>query len=138
MKLIQLKCKNCGALLKVNSELNEVFCNYCGNKMIIDDEATNIDRVENAKLKSRKSNHEQSMKEKTDNYEFNKKINEDKRKQKIKMTIILGIIGIVLMTIGISALEISGDDDNMFGMFALIGMFPLMGIAFVWMNDNNN
>ena len=54
------------------------------------------------------------------------------------MTIILGIIGIVLMTIGISALEISGDDDNMFGMFALIGMFPLMGIAFVWMNDNNN
>lgn len=138
MKLIELKCTRCGAVLNVNSELNEVFCNYCGNKMIIDDKATNIDRVLNVKLKSRKLNHEQSMKEKQDNYEFHNKISEEKRKQKIKVTIILAIIGIVLMTIGIAAIEISLDDDNMFGMFTLIGMFPLFGISFIWMDNDKN
>ena len=40
MNLVELKCNKCGAILKVNSELNEISCNYCGNKMIIDDEAT--------------------------------------------------------------------------------------------------
>ena len=138
MKLIKLKCNRCGAVLKVNSELNEVYCNFCGNKMIIDDEATNIDRIETAKLKSRKTNHEQTIKEKIDDYELNKIIRADKRKTKIKASIILGIIGIVLMTIGIAALEISGDDDNMFGMFALLGFFPLIAIAFIWMDFIDN
>lgn len=135
MKLIELKCNNCGANLKVNSELNEVYCNYCGNKMLIDDEATTIERVENAKIKSRKSKHEQDMIEKIDKYEFEKKIKDEKLRKKIKISIILGVIGLVLITIGIAAIEISGDDDNSFGMFALLGIFPLMSIFFVWIND---
>lgn len=56
MKLIKLKCENCGASLKVNSELNEIVCNYCGGKILIDDEATNITRTESAKLNARKEN----------------------------------------------------------------------------------
>lgn len=37
MKIVELKCSKCRATLEVNSELNEISCNYCGNKMIIDD-----------------------------------------------------------------------------------------------------
>ena len=100
MKIIKLKCDNCGAVLEVNSELNEITCNYCGNKMIIDDEATKIDRIENAKLKSRKSNHEQSMKEKNDNLEYRKKVNKEKLKQDwLPFVIVEGfIIGLLLIS----------------------------------------
>lgn len=38
MKLIDLKCSNCGAEMKVNSELERCTCNYCGKQMLIDDE----------------------------------------------------------------------------------------------------
>ena len=81
MKLIELKCDKCGARLEVNSELNEIICNYCGNKMIIDDDATRLERVEEKKLNSRKKNHEQSIKEELDKLEL-KRI---KKKEEFKM-----------------------------------------------------
>ena len=38
MKLIDLTCSRCGAVLKVNSELQKCICQYCGNEMLIDNE----------------------------------------------------------------------------------------------------
>lgn len=42
MKLIDLKCPNCGAKLQVNSELKKASCNYCGQEFVIDDEVQHI------------------------------------------------------------------------------------------------
>lgn len=36
MKLITLTCPKCGAQMEVNTELEAIICNYCGNKMLID------------------------------------------------------------------------------------------------------
>lgn len=38
MKLITLTCPKCGAQMEVNTELEAIICNYCGNKMLIDRE----------------------------------------------------------------------------------------------------
>ena len=38
MKLVDLKCPSCGAKLRVNSELEEATCNYCGSKFLVEDE----------------------------------------------------------------------------------------------------
>ena len=38
MKLVEMKCKNCGAKLKVNSEVKEANCQFCGAEFKIDDE----------------------------------------------------------------------------------------------------
>ena len=131
MKLIELKCNNCGANLKVNSELNEVYCNYCGNKMLIDDEATTIERVENAKIKSRKSKHEQDMIEKIDNYEFEKKVKEDAFRKKVRISIVLGVISFALFMIGSFV-----NEDNLLSMFGpILGLYPIIGIMLVWTND---
>lgn len=46
MKLIELKCPSCNANLEVNEELENVTCNYCGNKFKIEDEnATKEERI---------------------------------------------------------------------------------------------
>lgn len=37
MKLVEMKCKNCGADLKANPELKDITCNYCGTKFKLDD-----------------------------------------------------------------------------------------------------
>ena len=61
MKLIKLKCENCGAMLEVNKDLDKINCNFCGQEILIDDAATEIRRVEDAKLQARKANHEQTL-----------------------------------------------------------------------------
>lgn len=70
MKLIKLKCENCGAVLEVNEDLEKIHCNFCGTEILIDDEATNLKRIEDVKLQARKNNYEQDMKEKKDKEEF--------------------------------------------------------------------
>ena len=81
MKLIKIKCENCGSMLEFNEDLDKISCNYCGAVNIIDDEATKIKRIEEAKLKARKDNHEQDLKEKEDM--LNQEIELQKKKEEI-------------------------------------------------------
>ena len=43
MKLVSLRCPSCGADLKINSELKNGVCNFCGYSFIIDDEIHHIE-----------------------------------------------------------------------------------------------
>ncbi len=45
MKLIDLKCSNCGATMQVNPDLKQVSCNYCGNTMLVDDEVKKMELI---------------------------------------------------------------------------------------------
>ena len=43
MKIIDMKCSNCGAILEVDSEKREANCQHCGAKFLIDDENIHVD-----------------------------------------------------------------------------------------------
>ena len=79
MKLIKMKCDNCGATLEVNQDLERIRCSYCGAEILIDDEATKLKRVEDVKLKARQENHAQDMKERQERHEQD--IKEQKEKE---------------------------------------------------------
>ena len=38
MKLITLKCPECGATLQFDLDRKECFCTYCGSKILLDEE----------------------------------------------------------------------------------------------------
>ena len=42
MKLVEMKCKNCGAVLKVTDENKDVCCQYCHAVYKLDDEIQHI------------------------------------------------------------------------------------------------
>lgn len=42
MKLVEMKCKNCGALLKVDAEQKDINCQYCHAQYKLDDEVQHI------------------------------------------------------------------------------------------------
>ena len=42
MRLIELKCQNCGSKMSVDAEQKEVTCDFCGTKFAIDDEIQHI------------------------------------------------------------------------------------------------
>lgn len=50
MKLVDLNCPGCGALLKVNPELTKGICNYCGNEFLIDDEIQKLNITNGVQL----------------------------------------------------------------------------------------
>jgi len=43
MKLVEMKCKNCGAQLKVENDATEVTCKFCGANYKLDDGKIRID-----------------------------------------------------------------------------------------------
>lgn len=42
MKLVEMKCKNCGAILKVDENAKDITCNYCNAQYKIDDEIQHV------------------------------------------------------------------------------------------------
>lgn len=48
MKLITLKCPECGATLNLDGSRKEYFCTYCGAKILLDEEIQRQDiKIEN-------------------------------------------------------------------------------------------
>lgn len=91
MRMVKLKCENCGGQLEINSEQDRVFCEYCGAEILIDDNAYELKRVENVKLQARKQNHEQTLKEKKELKEL-EEIEKFKNGKLSKFVIIFTII----------------------------------------------
>ena len=102
MKTIKLKCDNCGGELEVNSEQDKIFCQYCGAKIFISDDASELRRVEDVKLQARKKNHEQTIKEKKELEELNALDNFKKGKLSKTLLIFAALCGIIAFTRGLS------------------------------------
>lgn len=68
MKLKELKCENCGADLKINSETKEVKCEYCHTKFKVDHGMFFEDmeqagyEFEKGKLRAQKEHRDQQLK----------------------------------------------------------------------------
>ena len=124
MKLIDLRCSSCGAIMKANPELKKVICNYCGNEMLIDDESRKIEitngydygyEAEKGKIKAQEELL-QELKEK----------NRKKKFFKLKLWIILFVISVFATFAG----EIIDDFfRNCFSVIAFV-LFVCMILAF--------
>ncbi len=47
MRLVKLNCPNCNAALELDADRQTAFCQYCGTKILIDDEVQHI-KLDNA------------------------------------------------------------------------------------------
>ena len=96
MKLIELKCKSCGAILKVDADSKKIRCGYCRSEFIIDNEETihTYIKIDEARLKEAETDQMVKMKK----LQMSEKKYEDKKnKFKIEIIkIILTVIAVVL------------------------------------------
>ena len=60
------------------------------------------------------------------------------KKSKFLQCILLGALGVVLIIIGCFGASISGDPDSPFGVLALIGLFPILGVWGIAESKNKN
>ena len=80
MKLITLKCSNCGADLEVDPARKQIFCTYCGTKLLIDDETVYVTNriIDEARLK------EAEVRLKELEYEHERELREETLRQEQK------------------------------------------------------
>lgn len=129
-------CPNCNATL--NFEMNNrefAFCQFCGTKILLDDYRTAHRVVDEARIKEAEINGQIRLKE-LEIAKLKQEAKEKSKSFKVRISIILGIIGVLMVIIGYGLGNLSNNPDSSFYMLSLIGLFPLMSIAFIWLNGD--
>lgn len=132
-KLIKLTCTSCGANLTIDEKREYLYCQYCGAKLVLDNNNEHVYRhIDIADIKRAETEQLVKLKE----LEIKEKEKEYKRKMvkvKIIISLFLAAMGIVMMILGDSMGAESGDSDSSWYMISMIGFFPLMGAAYIWL-----
>ncbi len=131
VKVVELKCPSCNAALTLEEGREQIFCQYCGAKVVLHNENEHIYRhIDEAGIKQAETNRIVQLKQ-MEMAEKQQKADEKTKKFKIIISIILGVVGTLLMTIG----YLSGSDSD--ESIAVVGLFLFMAIAYIWLFSNN-
>ena len=100
MKLVEIRCPNCGGDIKVNPEKEKLICGYCHTEFLVDDEVKKVEThhtyTDEAEIKRAEVEKEIELKK--------LEIEEEKVKAKRKFKIIIFATIVVLIIIGIPIL----------------------------------
>ena len=128
MKLVSMRCTNCGAELDIDPERKQVFCSYCGTKLIIDDESIHITNrfVDEARLR------EAEVRMKELEYAHEREIREETLRQEQKKTFRIALAVYVI------ALIVTYNFVPWRPAFALILIFGTIALASMRKGDRSS
>jgi DNA-directed RNA polymerase subunit RPC12/RpoP len=134
MKMIVLKCPECHASLDIEEGRKQVFCSYCGAKIIVENENEHIYRhIDEAQIKRAESDGIVQMR-KLELAEKKRAAREKTKSLKIKISITLGVIMIGSLVFGYAG-------DSGYGLTSasmMVGMVCAIALMMMWMNNINN
>ncbi len=124
VKFTSVKCPDCGAVLPIEEGRNQVFCSYCGSKIIMTNENEDVYRhIDEAEIKQAETERILRLKK----IEFIEKKREEAAKIKrikIKLTIVLGILAVIFIGMGYV-----GTNDG----FIMPGLICCIIMACMWL-----
>lgn len=127
IKLYSVRCPDCGANLPIEEGRKQVFCSYCGTKVIINNENEYIYRtVDEAGIKQAETDRIVELK-RLEMAEKQRIAKEKHRKFKVILTIILGIAGVGCM--GLAYMS------DLYGLM-MPGMICLIIMMCMWGNND--
>lgn len=104
-----MKCPDCGAALDIEEGRRQIFCSYCGAKVIVENDNEHIYRhIDDAGVKKAETDRMIKMK-KIEMLEKQREAEERERPIKIKLALVFGVIGII-------AFGVSGYMDSIWGL----------------------
>lgn len=133
VKVLLVKCPECGATLHIEEDRARAFCTYCGAKVLLENENEHVYRhIDDAKIIQAETAHLVKLRQ-MEMAEKQQIANQKILKLKIIISLILATIGILMLVFGYIAGSSTGDPDSAYYMIAFIGFFPLMGVAYIWL-----
>lgn len=151
MKLVELKCKNCGAILEVEEGIKDITCKYCRANFIIDDEVQHIQYdnmhesgYEFEKWRIQAQNEEQERINEQIKLENQERIKQENKKKNLKWWI-LGWILFFPIPLTILIWKSNWDKKKkiiatvvIWGILLLIGLFNDTEPTNITTNNNSN
>lgn len=136
ISFITLKCPECDAKIDVEEGWDRAFCTYCGAKILVNNENEYIYRkVDEARIKESEAKKSIRLRQLEIERE-NKNDEENAKIAKIKATVIVVIIGVILAVIGFGLSELTGDEESYFEMIGFIGFFVAFAIPMLMWGFN--
>ena len=133
IQFVSVKCPECGAALNIEEGREQIFCSYCGTKIMVHNDNEHIYRhIDEAGIKQAETERIVRMKQ-MEIAEKKRLASERMTKTKIKISLILAVVGILMMTLGYLAGSATGDPDSGLYMISMVGFFPLMGAGYIWL-----
>ena len=127
VSIISLKCPECGATISIESDRKQAFCTYCGAKILVNNENEYVYRhIDEAQITQAETDRLIQLKQ-LEIAEKQAERDEQAKAFKIKLALILGAIGILMMIVGGLLGSASGDPDSWLYMIAMLGFFPITG-----------
>ena len=137
IQFVSVKCPECGAALNIEEGREQIFCSYCGTKIMVHNDNEHIYRhIDEAGIKQAETDRIVRMKQ-MEIAEKKRLASERMTKTKIKISLILAVVGILMMTLGYLAGSATGDPDSGLYMISMVGFFPLMGAGYIWLFSKN-
>ena len=100
IKFTSVKCPECGATLPIEEGREQIFCSYCGSKIIMTNENEYIYRkVDEAEIKQAETDRIIQMK-KMEIIEKKREEAARTKRIKVKWTIVLGILAVIFIGVG--------------------------------------
>ncbi len=119
IRFVSIKCPECGASLDVEEGRQQIFCSYCGTKVMVQNDNEYIYRhIDEASIKQAEADKIVQLR-KLEIIERKRAEAAKVKRVKIIVSILVGIIGIGLMIAGA-------------GMGGLVGLLVLEGVMFIW------
>jgi DNA-directed RNA polymerase subunit RPC12/RpoP len=111
MKLLSMKCPECGAILDIPDDRKTFFCTYCGNKILLDDGSHTVTHI-----------HIDQTREKELLYEEKRRAHEQKKantEERGKMIPIV-FVSAAIVSVTVALLLIKDDFNIMFNFCVLV------------------
>ncbi len=118
--------------MDIDQSRDMAYCTYCGTKILIHNENEKIYRsIDEARIRETETERFIRLKE----LELLEKEQEESRRRaraKIKWSLLLGTIGILVFIIGYALGESTGDPDSVYYMIGFMGLVPLFAAFGIW------
>ena len=131
IKLVPVKCPECGAMLNIEENRTQAFCSYCGAKVLIHNENEftfrHVDLADLERAETERAVQYKQM-ELAEKEQHDSKII---RNLKIIFALIFFVSGVIMIAAGFLLGDSTGDPDSGFYMIAMVGFLVIMAGAFV-------
>ncbi len=125
IKFVSVKCPECGAALEVEEGREQIFCSYCGSKVIIENDNEYIyHHIDEAEIKQAETDRIIQLK-KMEMTEKNRIAKEKRMSIKIRISIVLGIIAFIFLAIGFGGSNFGLETPGLLCGLALMMMWTV-------------
>ena len=127
-RIVALTCPRCNASVQLPEGKTSGYCAYCGTPIAYDDGSVTVTyRTEDA-VKLKEAETEAALKLRQ------LEIEEQRRPGRLKLMAILALVGMLMLLVGSFAGSASGDSSSPWYFMSMLGFFPLLGVAYIWLS----